>query len=243
MTEEHAESPLQRLLELQQLDARADQLRYQIEHHPARVALSELHIRHQKLAQATAPLAARAIAYDARQSEFEREIEEAGARVKAIEQRLRSGAAGSYRDEGAMSSEIESLRRRTSQLEDEELELMEEREPVDAELAGLREEDARVEQEARSRHGELTAAEAALTAEIAAGQPARDALAATIDPPLLADYERLRARLSGVGVAHLVHGTCSGCNLALSAGEVDRIAHAPEGTVFHCEQCGRVLVP
>lgn len=234
---------LARLLDLQALDAHVDQLRYQIEHHPSRVALNELHARHRKIAEQSAPLEARVAEFDARQAELEREIGETDARVKAIEQRLRAGTAGSYRDEGAMSTEIDSLRRRKSGLEDDELEVMEAREPFDGELAALRASDSETEAEARERHSELTEAETSLNSQIDELKPRRDALAAEIEGALLGDYERLRARLGGVGVARLEHGNCSGCNLALPAGELDRITHAAPGAVFHCEQCGRILVP
>ena len=56
------------------------------------------------------------------------------------------------------------------------------------------------------------------------------------------EYERLRARLGGIGAAHVVHGACSGCNLALSSTELDHLRHAASGTISHCEQCGRILV-
>jgi predicted nucleic acid-binding Zn-ribbon protein len=45
-----------------------------------------------------------------------------------------------------------------------------------------------------------------------------------------------------VAVARLVNGHCSGCNLALSSGELDRIRHEPPDETFECEQCGRILV-
>jgi uncharacterized protein len=60
---------------------------------------------------------------------------------------------------------------------------------------------------------------------------------------LLATYERLRARLGGVGVARLVGTHCDGCHLTLSAVELDRVRHLPDGEVYTCEQCGRILVP
>ncbi len=60
---------------------------------------------------------------------------------------------------------------------------------------------------------------------------------------LLATYERLRTRLGGIGVARLVGNHCDGCHLALSAVELDHVRHLPEGEVYTCEQCSRILVP
>ena len=60
---------------------------------------------------------------------------------------------------------------------------------------------------------------------------------------LRTEYERLRARLGGIGVARIIHGTCSGCNLSLSSTELDHIRHGGVTDIFHCEQCGRILAP
>ncbi len=231
------------LLALQAHDAHTDQLRYQKAHHPVHAALAELLARHRKLAEQSAPLEAQVAVFDERQGALEREITESEGRIATIEGRLRAGSAGSYRDEGAMSEEITSLRKRKSHLEDLELEVMEEREPIDLELASLKREDAAVGEQARRQHAALNAAEAELARLIAEAEEARAPLAARVAPPLLADYERLRAHLNGVGVARVEHGVCSGCNLALSAGELDRVTHAASGSLSHCEQCGRILVP
>ena len=59
---------------------------------------------------------------------------------------------------------------------------------------------------------------------------------------LLAEYERLRARLGGIGAARLEHGTCMGCRMKLPATELDRIKHQSPDELVHCDQCGRILV-
>ena len=68
-------------------------------------------------------------------------------------------------------------------------------------------------------------------------------LAARVAPELAASYERLRAKLGGIGAAHLVGGACSGCHLQLPAGELHRLRHATPDSVVYCDQCGRILVP
>jgi predicted nucleic acid-binding Zn-ribbon protein len=71
----------------------------------------------------------------------------------------------------------------------------------------------------------------------------RQEAAGPIAPELLATYERLRARLGGVGVARVVGNHCDGCHLTLSATELDQLRHLPEGEIPTCEQCSRILVP
>ena len=88
----------------------------------------------------------------------------------------------------------------------------------------------------------LGSAEAAVDTELATIAIRRADLAAEVPTELLDEYERLRVRLDGVGVARLVNASCSGCHLALSATELDHSRHAPAGEVVHCAQCGRILV-
>jgi predicted nucleic acid-binding Zn-ribbon protein len=235
-------SPFQVLLALQALDSEADQLRYHSTHHPAQLRLDELSTRHRALREAAHPLEAEAGALQARQSEFERELGETASRIAQIEARVRAGAAGSFRDVGAIAEEIEHLKGRGSHLEDELLEVMEALDVPEGELARIGEEDAALVAEGQSRQRELAVARAEIDAELAVLDERRAALAQNLAPTVLAEYERLRERLGGVAVAHVEHGMCTGCNLALAAGERDRLNHGG-ANLAHCEQCGRILIP
>ena len=84
-----------------------------------------------------------------------------------IEQRLRSGRAGSYRDEQAMGEEAASLARQRRELEDQELEVMEALEPLDQELAGLERDAGSTAEELALAREQLAIAEAAIDAEAA----------------------------------------------------------------------------
>jgi hypothetical protein len=163
-------------------------------------------------------------------------------RVLTIEERMRSIAAGSFRDQEAMVTEIESLMHRKSELEDEELAAMESLEPLDADIARIDAEDGELAEQVAQKGDLLCEAVAELDVELASLREARPLLASNLPPALLEEYERLRARLGGIGAARVVRGSCSGCNLSLASTELDHLRHAPSGTVSHCEQCGRILV-
>ena len=177
-----------------------------------------------------------------RQSELENEVTAARDRVAVIEKRMYSGEVSASRDLQAMADEVAGLRGRVSRLEDVELEVMEEREPVDALVVQLGAELAARTDRISHIEDELRHAEADLVAEEAAHAERRAALAASVPPELMERYERLRSRLGGVGVARLVNGACGGCHLALPATELDRLRKAPDDAVVTCEQCGRILV-
>jgi hypothetical protein len=141
-----------------------------------------------------------------------------------------------------MANDVEGLRRRASELEDRVLGLMEEREPLDKQLAGY---DAHLA-EFSERAGELSlalqAAEADVDASLSLLQGQRQEAAQGISPELLATYERLRQHQGGVAVARLTGGRCDGCHLTLPAMELDRIRHEAARSLEHCDQCGRILV-
>jgi predicted nucleic acid-binding Zn-ribbon protein len=236
-------TPLEALMALQDEDLLADQLRHRLAHLPELAELAELDATVAALEQSDAPLVAERETLRTREAELEREIGECAARVATIEARLRDPSAGSFRDQQAMAAEIDSLATRTHQLEDSELEVMEALEPLEQALAasaGRREEIA-------ARRGvvvgELAASRAAVGAELAAVEATRAPLAAAVPDGLRNEYEKLRTHLGGIGAARLVHGMCSGCNLSLAASELDQIRHATGEAIFHCEQCGRILVP
>jgi uncharacterized protein len=88
----------------------------------------------------------------------------------------------------------------------------------------------------------IAGAEAEIDDEVARETEARSAAASSVPDDLLAEYERLRTRLGGIGAAKLEHGTCMGCRMKLPATELDRIKHQSPDDLVHCDQCGRILV-
>jgi predicted nucleic acid-binding Zn-ribbon protein len=141
-----------------------------------------------------------------------------------------------------MVADVDSLRARASQLEDQVLELMELREPYDARLADVSAQLAELTARRQSVRSALTRAEAEVDEELGRMTAQRAEWVAAMSADLLATYERLRARLNGVAVARLHGGRCDGCHLTLPAMELDRIRHLPGDELIFCEQCGRILV-
>lgn len=175
---------------------------------------------------------------------LEDEAQSLSAQAVAADKRLYSGEVTSPKELQALQADVDQLRRHQGVVEEQAIEVMEQREPLEAELTAIA---ARHEQ----RSAELAAARAALAAseqEIDAAAEGerrlRDAAAAPIDEPTLAMYEKCRtAAASGIGAARLVGTTCQGCHLTIPATEVDRIRKAPPGSVAHCDNCGAILIP
>jgi predicted nucleic acid-binding Zn-ribbon protein len=233
---------LRALLEVQERDTEADQLRHRKSHLPERARLDAVVA---ELAGVEADGATASRERDElarRQAELEVDIGEVDRRTQDIDRQMRSGAVTASRDLQAMADQIDGLKRRKSTLEDSEIEIMEALEPVELRVTTLQDKWAALDAEAAELRVRVAELEAALDAELAAALAARATAVDSVPPELVATYEKLRARLGGVGAASLVGSSCGGCHLTLPAGEIDRIRHLPPDALVTCDQCGRILV-
>ena len=230
------------LLVVQGHDTRVDQLGHRLENLPERTRLTEVD------AQVTA-LDGRAAVVDERRGELTRsqqrledEVATLTERANQAEKQLYSGSVTNPRELQALQDDVASIRRRIGQIEDQELEIMELSEPVEAERAKLDAERTELDGERQRVQASLDAAKADIEAELDDVRRQRDEAAAAVPDELWAEYDLLRGQLAGVAIARLVGSTCQGCHLALSAVEVDRIRKLSPDEAVHCEECGRLLV-
>lgn len=174
------------------------------------------------------------------QQRLEHEVDSLSQKAAAEEKRLYDGSIVNTKELESLQREIENLKKRRSDREDELLGLMEEREGVEARrtaaeaTAGALRTD--VDRISSSGDAELTE----ITAELGSLVSRRDELVALLDPELLELYEDLRAQKKGVGVAALVDGVCQGCHEKLAAMELDKLKKT-EG-IPRCQHCRRILV-
>jgi uncharacterized protein len=230
------------LLLLQELDTALDQHRHRRASLQARAELAALDVRLADVGRRREEVMARRQVVADREDALERDLDTTETRRGEISRRLYGGTTSATRDLQAMAAEVESLSARASGLEDQVLAVMEELEPVDAELATLDRESAhllgvRAEVEDRLRAGEV-----AIDTEIDAVTERRAEAEAAVPGELRSVYERLRTRLGGVGAARLVGASCTGCHLTLPATELDRLRHEPPDALLFCDQCGRILI-
>lgn len=231
-----------RLLEVQAHDTAIDQLRHKIRTLPERTRLAALQARAAELEARVGELRERHTGLSERQSEIEAQVGAARARKDALEKRLYAGSVSSPRELQAIDEEVRHLGTYVGSLEDRELELMEEIEPLESQIAAVEEEAGRLADEASSLTGAISEAEVAVEAEVAIEAAGRAEAARGVSAELLASYEVIRAKLGGVGAAELVGTSCSGCHLSLPAMEVDRIRRASPEEMIKCDNCGRILV-
>ncbi|MGA2838066.1 MAG: C4-type zinc ribbon domain-containing protein [Acidimicrobiales bacterium] len=234
--------PYDTLLRVQEFDTALDQLRHRIEAMPERAALADVRARRSALVPAMAEVQDQVDDLAGRQASLEERIAASAARRRDLEERMRSGAVSAARDLQAMDHEVGQLAERQHSLEDEEILLMEEEEPLDVALAEQQEQSRALEDEARRLTAVVAETEVEIRAAIAEVEAERAECATGLPADLAERYERLRSHLGGVGAARLVGDRCDGCHLTLPSVEVERIHQLTADEFATCPQCDRILV-
>jgi uncharacterized protein len=231
-----------RLLDLQELDSRADLLRHQRRSLPETARLAEL-----TEARALTDDRARDTRIEVddlavEQAKVDADVEQVKTRRERDQQRIDQGVISNPKDIQRMQQEMVSLERRITSLEDDEIEVMERAEEVqrtlDALIAQLADTDAEIADLTAKRDGHLAEIDEAL-GELDAR---RGPIVADLPADLLALYDRLRESKGGVGAALLRARRCAGCNLDLDHAEVATIRAAADDEVVRCDDCSRILV-
>jgi hypothetical protein len=230
------------LLVVQDHDTHIDQLVHRSETLPVRAALAELQGQLAGVDAQIAEVDSRLGALSRSQQRLEDEIASLREKQALVDKQLYSGTTNNPRELQALQDDIESIKRRIVKLEDDELEVMEATEPVDAEHRALTSKRNDLGGKADALQAELDGAVSEIDAELSEVRAQRDAAGAEVEAELLAEYEGLRKRAGGIAIARLVGSTCQGCHLGLSAVEVDRIRKLSLDDRVTCEECGRLLV-
>jgi uncharacterized protein len=231
-----------RLLELADIDAELARIEHRRRGLPELDELARLEARDAELRDSIASLTAQNSDLKREQAKAEGDVEQVRARIDRDRQRLDGGIVSSPRELENLQSEVQSLHRRQSDLEEVVLDVMERREGAQTAL------DQAVTERDRlgGQLAEVTAAKDAALAELAeqsakAGDRRTEASAA-VPGELLELYDKLRAQHGGVGAAALRQRRCQGCNLTLNTVDLNAIRVAPDDEVLRCEECRRILV-
>jgi len=229
-----------RLLELQAIDTAVDRLRTRRVQLESGADATAARREADEAENVLGELGLRLDALGRDQQRIEHEVDSLTQKSAAEERRLYDGSIVNTKELESLQREIENLKRRRADREDEMLAMMEEREGLEANAAVARAESDRLRARAdeTSSAGDAELTQVGIELETLAAR--REAIAPGIEPELLELYDDLRAQKKGVGVAELIDGVCQGCHEKLSAMEMDRIKHA-DG-VRRCEHCRRIVI-
>ena len=233
---------LKRLLVVQDHDRKLDALRHEREHLPEFDRLVELDAQTAAVDDEASEIREARHELERTQKRLEDEVALIEARIAEENGKLYGGEVKAIKDLQALQDEIATLKGRQSGVEDQILEVMEQADPLDTQLAAFDERKAAIAAQRSESETTIAEEQSRIDGEIDDEVQARATTAADVPEALVAEYEQLRSRPDGVGVARLVGSTCTGCHLDLPAVEVDRLKKLPPDELVHCDECGCILV-
>ncbi|MET7847254.1 C4-type zinc ribbon domain-containing protein [Streptomyces avermitilis] len=231
-----------RLLDVQALDARLQQLAHKRKSLPEHAEIESLNKDLTQLRDLLVASQTEESDTSREQTKAEQDVDQVRQRAARDQQRLDSGAVTSPKDLENLQREIVSLAKRQGDLEDVVLEIMERRESAQERVAELTGRVSSVQAKIDDATARRDAAFESLDAEAASVTKEREVISASVPADLLKLYDKLRAQQGGVGAARLYQRRCEGCHIELNITEVNDIRSAPRDTVVRCENCRRILV-
>ena len=160
-------------------------------------------------------------------------------KIASVEDQLYSGRIKNPKELANLQEEVQYLKRREGELEDQVLESMIEVEDSEASVTEQRERLARLEEEWQETQARLSAEQDELVNRLSQLKTKRAKLQNTIEAGDLALYEDLRRRKGGLAVALLEGELCQGCRVTLPSSKVQQ---ARQGEILTlCGSCERIL--
>lgn len=155
---------------------------------------------------------------------------------KYATQQLQTKKNEEYR---ALQNEIDNCKKVIVGLEDQELELMEQGEAAQKEVAAAQQVAAEAKKLADGKLADLQTREKNLRAELTQLESNRAELAEAVDESARDKYERLLRNKGSNVVVGISHHSCGGCHMKLSRGTV--VACQADQEIVTCTNCGRIL--
>jgi hypothetical protein len=155
---------------------------------------------------------------------------------KYANQQLQTRKNEEYR---ALAHEIETCKADITQIEDQEIVLMEQAELAQKEAGRLAREADEIKKLAEGQIAQLNQREENLKKELAELQRGRAELAAAVDESVCQRYERLFKSKGENVVVGVHHGVCGGCHMKLPAQILVNCQAQKE--IMACSNCDRIL--
>jgi predicted nucleic acid-binding Zn-ribbon protein len=171
---------------------------------------------------------------------LELEVSGLNDKLKKNQERLYGGKVRNPKELSGLQEEATALRRRRSELEDEQLTLMIGVEEQEAELAERQARLRQIESSWRTEQALLATEKDDLELRLAELEDQRAAIRDRLGARDLADYDDLRQRFGGVAVVVLRRGICQTCGVDVPT-SVARAVERGEG-IHYCPVCNRLLV-
>jgi predicted nucleic acid-binding Zn-ribbon protein len=139
----------------------------------------------------------------------------------------------------ALAHEIELCKQGITKLDDQQLELMEQAEAAQKEVAAANQVCAEARKVADREVADLVARETNLKKELGELESNREQLLLAVDEAARSKYERLLKNKGATVVVGVQHGVCGGCHMRLPAQII--VSCQAQSEIVTCINCGRIL--
>lgn len=172
------------------------------------------------------------------ENRLELSVDDKGDRAKRLEERL--GSVRNLREEAAVSTELDMVKRALQSDEQEALTLLDQIRKLDDRLAEVEEAFAEADKLVGPARDELIVKRDEAKAALASLQAERDAFVAGMDPAEIRMYEAIRQGGRRAAVADLTEdGACGNCFGIVPLQSQNEIRHGT--ALIRCEACGVIL--
>ena len=171
------------------------------------------------------------------QHSAEWEVDDLVGKLTTAEEKLYGGRIRNPKELTNLQHEVDGLKARRDQLEDEVLKIMDQVELATVRVANIRGELDRLEAEWHSQQQQLSTEMERLKTILSELKYKRQLLSAKIDSGAVEFYYELKKQ-RGTAVAKVEQGICRGCWISLPTTELQR---ARSGSLVQCSSCGRIL--
>lgn len=172
-----------------------------------------------------------------KQQSAEWEIDDIATKLTAAEETLFSGRVKNPKELTNLQHEVEALKAQRDRREDKTLEIMDQVEQSEAQVAAIRNQLETMKAEWQRQQQQLSQELEKFKAILSDLGHKRQLLADEIEPQAIEFYQSLR-KGKGTAVAKVEQGVCRGCRISLPTTELQR---ARGGDLVQCSSCGRIL--
>lgn len=177
--------------------------------------------------------------------QVELDLARAEADLKLVEQRIEKDAAAlnatsSSKDAQGIQSELETLKKRKSELEDLELAILERKDEVETIYKTVLTDKQAIDEELAAKESANEAEIMKLRSGLDLSTAQRSQQASRIDAELIALYEKKSSR--GLAVGRLLGRECGACRMTIGATALAEINAMPRDEIATCPDCQAILI-
>lgn len=225
-----------RLLQLQDVDSELDG-------HRARLQAIERALQdspavreaHQHLVQAETRVQTTRAAMQA----FEYDLQALNLKISEVEEQAYSGQVTNPRQLQDLQKDVESLKRRRSGLEEQQLEALIQTETAETHRSTAQEALHRAETETAKTQSALVAERVTRKGQVEQLEARREVIVTALASNHLQLYDSLRTSKKGRAVTRLADGVCTACGVEVSSALAQTVRQGQQ--VVQCANCGRIL--